>query len=191
MFLSAWRAESRWPSWAHPASPSPRLPRPELSVAALTIPRLKRRLVKGRRHHLAAHSRKIAVIGLGYVGLPVAVAFARSGVPVIGFDIDRKRVDELRAGNDRTREVEPSDLAQKSLRYEYDPARLERCGLLHRHRADADRRGQPARPRRHAGGLRHRGGGAQARRHRRLRIDSLSRCGRGRLRAGAGEAHPA
>ena len=39
---------------------------------------------------------KIAVIGLGYVGLPVAVAFARSGVAVIGFDIDRKRVDELR-----------------------------------------------------------------------------------------------
>ena len=35
-----------------------------------------------------AHNRKIAVIGLGYVGLPVAVAFARSGVPVTGFDID-------------------------------------------------------------------------------------------------------
>ena len=34
------------------------------------------------------HGRKIAVIGLGYVGLPVAVAFARTGVPVIGFDID-------------------------------------------------------------------------------------------------------
>ncbi|MGB9654920.1 MAG: 3-hydroxyacyl-CoA dehydrogenase NAD-binding domain-containing protein, partial [Pseudolabrys sp.] len=40
------------------------------------------------------HSRKIAVIGLGYVGLPVAVAFARSGARVVGFDIDRKRVDE-------------------------------------------------------------------------------------------------
>ena len=57
------------------------------------------------------HSRKIAVIGLGYVGLPVAVAFARSGVPVIGFDINRTRVDELRAGHDRTREVEPAELS--------------------------------------------------------------------------------
>ena len=41
-----------------------------------------------------SHGRKIAVIGLGYVGLPVAVAFGRSGAPVIGFDIDpdaRKR----------------------------------------------------------------------------------------------------
>ena len=71
---------------------------------------------------MVAHKRKIAVIGLGYVGLPVAVAFARSGVPVIGFDIDRKRVDELRAGRDRTREVEPAELALPGLRYEYDPA---------------------------------------------------------------------
>lgn len=73
---------------------------------------------------MTAHSRKIAVIGLGYVGLPVAVAFARSGVPVIGFDIDRKRVDELRSGHDRTREVDPTELAQKTLRYEWDPVCL-------------------------------------------------------------------
>lgn len=72
-----------------------------------------------------AHSRKIAVIGLGYVGLPVAVAFARSGVPVIGFDIDKKRVEELTSGHDRTREVEPADLKQKSLRYVSDPALLK------------------------------------------------------------------
>ena len=71
-----------------------------------------------------AHNRKIAVIGLGYVGLPVAVAFARSGVPVIGFDIEPQRVDELRAGHDRTREVEAGDLKQTTLRYEYDPASL-------------------------------------------------------------------
>ena len=71
-----------------------------------------------------AHGRKIAVIGLGYVGLPVAVAFARSGAPVIGFDIDRKRIDDLRAGIDVTREVEPSELAQATLIYSNDPAAL-------------------------------------------------------------------
>lgn len=71
-----------------------------------------------------AHGRKIAVIGLGYVGLPVAVAFARSGVPVIGFDIDRKRIDELLSGHDRTREVAGADLKLPALRYESDPARL-------------------------------------------------------------------
>ncbi|MGB6343461.1 MAG: NAD(P)-binding domain-containing protein, partial [Xanthobacteraceae bacterium] len=40
------------------------------------------------------HQRKIAVIGLGYVGLPVAVAFARAGAAVIGFDVDKNRIDE-------------------------------------------------------------------------------------------------
>jgi len=71
-----------------------------------------------------AHGRKLAVIGLGYVGLPVAVAFAQSGVLVIGFDIDRKRVEELRAGCDRTLEVAPADLKHKTLQFEHKPAHL-------------------------------------------------------------------
>jgi UDP-N-acetyl-D-galactosamine dehydrogenase len=70
------------------------------------------------------HTRKIAVIGLGYVGLPVAVAFARSGATVVGFDIDGKRVEELRKGIDRTREVEKSDLRYPTLTYTSDPAAL-------------------------------------------------------------------
>ena len=71
-----------------------------------------------------SHERKLAIIGLGYVGLPVAVAFARLGNDIIGFDIDRKRVDELRSGNDRTREVEPGELAARGLRFEHDAACL-------------------------------------------------------------------
>src|SRR4029078_9246372 len=47
-----------------------------------------------------SHGRKLAVIGLGYVGLPVAVAFARQGTPVVGFDIDAGRIAELNAGAD-------------------------------------------------------------------------------------------
>jgi UDP-N-acetyl-D-galactosamine dehydrogenase len=54
--------------------------------------------------------RNIAVIGLGYVGLPVAVAFGRAGMPVIGFDIDADRVGDLKAGRDRTREIAPAEL---------------------------------------------------------------------------------
>jgi UDP-N-acetyl-D-galactosamine dehydrogenase len=71
------------------------------------------------------HARKIAVIGLGYVGLPVAVAFARGGSRVIGFDIDRQRVDELRAGSDRTREVDADELSLKSLHLTTDAAALK------------------------------------------------------------------
>jgi len=74
-----------------------------------------------------SHDRKIAVIGLGYVGLPVAVAFARAGAPVVGFDIDRTRIDELRAGRDRTREVDAAELARPTLAYTCDPAELARA----------------------------------------------------------------
>jgi UDP-N-acetyl-D-glucosamine/UDP-N-acetyl-D-galactosamine dehydrogenase len=70
------------------------------------------------------HGRKLAVIGLGYVGLPVAVAFGRRGTPVIGFDIDTARISELRAGRDRTREVEPGDIAHPHLHFTSDPAEL-------------------------------------------------------------------
>src|SRR6201988_3738373 len=65
-------------------------------------------------------NRKIAVIGLGYVGLPVAVAFAREGSSVVGFDIDKRRVRELNEGLDRTREVESGDLKHPSLKFTCD-----------------------------------------------------------------------
>jgi UDP-N-acetyl-D-galactosamine dehydrogenase len=73
------------------------------------------------------HGRKIAVIGLGYVGLPVAVSFSRSGVAVVGFDVDTRRVAELREGHDRTHEVEACDLATKSLLFTTDPRGMEGC----------------------------------------------------------------
>jgi UDP-N-acetyl-D-glucosamine/UDP-N-acetyl-D-galactosamine dehydrogenase len=60
--------------------------------------------------------RKLAVIGLGYVGLPVAATFARAGYRVVAFDIDRGRIDELKAGRDRTGEVAPADLRNPLLR---------------------------------------------------------------------------
>jgi len=66
------------------------------------------------------HGRKIAVIGLGYVGLPVAAAFARAGVPVTGFDIDERRIAELRQFHDRTHEVDAADLRHGSLSFTND-----------------------------------------------------------------------
>jgi UDP-N-acetyl-D-galactosamine dehydrogenase len=69
-----------------------------------------------------SHGRKLAVIGLGYVGLPVAVAFGRHGAPVIGFDIDAERIAELRSGCDRTREVDKHDLSHPALAFTSDPA---------------------------------------------------------------------
>ncbi len=71
------------------------------------------------------HRRRIAVVGLGYVGLPVACAFARAGFTVVGFDIDRDRVAELKLGQDRTREVGPEDLKHATLKMTHDAADLE------------------------------------------------------------------
>lgn len=69
------------------------------------------------------HGRKISVTGLGYVGLPVAVAFGRRG-RVIGFDIDNARVEELRRGVDRTAEVSGDDLRAADIEYTTDAAAL-------------------------------------------------------------------
>ncbi len=58
---------------------------------------------------------KMVVIGLGYVGLPLAIALARR-FDVIGFDIDVTRIDELRSGHDRTREIDSQALSESRLR---------------------------------------------------------------------------
>jgi UDP-N-acetyl-D-galactosamine dehydrogenase len=65
-------------------------------------------------------SERIVVVGLGYVGLPLAVALARK-YDVVGLDIDRERVEELRSGHDRTNEVEPSVLLASGLAVTMNP----------------------------------------------------------------------
>src|SRR5262245_40332840 len=70
---------------------------------------------------------KIAVIGLGYVGLPVAISFGRK-LPTIGFDIRQRRIDELKKGHDETMEVTGDQLASsKHLEMTADPAKLADC----------------------------------------------------------------
>ena len=54
---------------------------------------------------------EICVIGLGYVGLPLAVEFGKK-FPTIGFDINQARVDELEGGSDSTLECSPEELAE-------------------------------------------------------------------------------
>jgi len=70
---------------------------------------------------------RIGVIGLGYVGLPLAVEFGKV-YPTLGFDISKPRVDELRAGRDSSLEVEPADLiAATQLSYSLDAQDLADC----------------------------------------------------------------
>jgi UDP-N-acetyl-D-glucosamine/UDP-N-acetyl-D-galactosamine dehydrogenase len=66
-------------------------------------------------------TRSVAVVGLGYVGLPVAIAFARTGARVVGFDIDQGRIAELASGMDRTREIDSGDLENRHIRFSANP----------------------------------------------------------------------
>jgi len=67
---------------------------------------------------------RIAIIGLGYVGLPIALAFARRSRGTIGFDLNAKRVAALRAGSDETNEVDSELLAGTTLEITNDPEAL-------------------------------------------------------------------
>jgi UDP-N-acetyl-D-galactosamine dehydrogenase len=71
-----------------------------------------------------SHNRKISVVGLGYVGLPVAVAFGKHG-RVIGFDINPARVAELKGGHDSTLEVEDAELREADILFTTEPADLK------------------------------------------------------------------
>ena len=73
---------------------------------------------------------RIAVIGLGYVGLPLAAAFGKR-FPTLGFDINSKRVGELRQYHDHTLEVSPDELrASKHLSFSDDAAALSSCNVF-------------------------------------------------------------
>ena len=74
-------------------------------------------------------NRKIAVMGLGYVGLPVAVAFGQTH-PVVGFDIKSARIAELKAGHDSTEEVLPADLAKANIQYTDQIDDLKKCDFF-------------------------------------------------------------
>lgn len=70
---------------------------------------------------------KIGVVGLGYVGLPVALAFAEHFPGTVGFDIHHTKVEELRGGSDRTGEVAPEVLKATRLQITSDPDDLRDC----------------------------------------------------------------
>lgn len=79
---------------------------------------------------------RIAIIGLGYVGLPLAVAFAKK-YSVTGFDINQQRIEELESGFDRTLEIEPEDLlavhakegSAAGLSFAHDAQEIKNCNV--------------------------------------------------------------
>ena len=73
--------------------------------------------------------KKVAIIGLGYVGLPLAVEFGKTR-PVIGFDINQTRINVLREGRDSTLEVSEGELREAAhLSVTTDPADLAEANI--------------------------------------------------------------
>ncbi|ALG68132.1 nucleotide sugar dehydrogenase [Beggiatoa leptomitoformis] len=73
-----------------------------------------------------SHNRKVSIVGLGYVGLPAAVAFAKYGC-VIGFDINQQRIQALQAGHDHTHEVESDALKSADVFFTSNPTHLQQA----------------------------------------------------------------
>lgn len=67
---------------------------------------------------------KIGIIGLGYVGLPLAIAIAKKFPDSIGFDIHLEKINALKQGIDSTGEVAPDDLHSTTLEFTHNPDRL-------------------------------------------------------------------
>ena len=73
---------------------------------------------------------RLGIVGLGYVGLPLAVEFGKH-FDTLGFDISAERIEELRRGHDRTRELTAEEIASSSrLRYGTDPEALRECNTF-------------------------------------------------------------
>jgi UDP-N-acetyl-D-glucosamine/UDP-N-acetyl-D-galactosamine dehydrogenase len=72
---------------------------------------------------------QVAIVGLGYVGLPLAIAFSKV-MPTIGFDINRDRISELQNGSDRNREIDKAILRDSPLELTSEPSHLRRASLI-------------------------------------------------------------
>ena len=81
-----------------------------------------------QKFHKEKSDRIISIVGLGYVGLPVAVAFGKIG-PVIGFDISERRIIELRDSIDTTCEVKVKELQNANIHFTNSPGDLRKANL--------------------------------------------------------------
>ena len=68
---------------------------------------------------------RLSVIGLGYVGMPIAVAFAKKGIKVIGFDLNREKVELYKKGIDPTKEVGDEAIKNSTVEFTSDQKRLQ------------------------------------------------------------------
>ena len=74
---------------------------------------------------LVNREEKIALVGLGYVGMPIAVAFAKKGIHVIGFDLNKQKIESYRNGTDPTREVGDDEIKKSTVEFTSEEKKLQ------------------------------------------------------------------
>lgn len=76
---------------------------------------------------LVAQEENLSLIGLGYVGMPIAVAFAKKGINVIGFDLNKEKIEIYKSGIDPTKEVGDEVIAKTTVQFTSDERELKRA----------------------------------------------------------------
>ena len=79
---------------------------------------------------LVARTESLALVGLGYVGMPIALAFAKKGLNVIGFDLNRAKIDLYKSGKDPTLEVGDEAIRQTTVRFTADETELKKSKFV-------------------------------------------------------------
>lgn len=79
---------------------------------------------------LVSKEEKLALVGLGYVGMPIAVAFAKKGLDVIGFDLNKEKIDLYKSGVDPTKEVGDEVIRTTTLDFTADETRLKEAKFI-------------------------------------------------------------
>ena len=73
---------------------------------------------------------KIAVVGMGYVGLPLAIEFSKKNIEIVGFDINKKRISDLKSAYDYTNEVNKKELKDSKILFTYNLSDLKKCNIF-------------------------------------------------------------
>lgn len=79
---------------------------------------------------LITNKEKLALVGLGYVGMPIAHAFAKKGINVIGFDLNRDKIELYRSGVDPTKEIGDKEIQNTKIDFTADETRLQEAKFI-------------------------------------------------------------
>lgn len=84
----------------------------------------------GLYSELCSNNEILAVVGLGYVGMPLALAFARKGVRVIGFDLNKEKIERYKEGHDPTNEVGDDVIRATSVQFTFDEEEIKKAKFI-------------------------------------------------------------